>query len=152
MLPDPNGYLGFVYKFLPDELRQVAEAFASGATYSGGSIIMPGQDMSVGTGPQVTQMTTEELDSYIQALRSAAEDADLANNIQEESRLLNRVQELEDLYDEAIKNDRQTVTVVNTDNKQFQTNNTGNTVSVGKDTTPNDPTMKTLQGAGSPTG
>ena len=153
MLPDPNGYLGFIYKFLPDELKQVAEAFASGATYSGGTIAMPGQNMSVGTGPDVTQMTTEELDSYIQALQSAAEDADLANNVQEESRLLNRIEELEALYDDAIRNDRQTVTVVNTDNKQIQTNNTGNTVSVGKDTTPNDPTTQLLlQGAGSPMG
>ena len=153
MLPDPNGYLGFIYKFLPDELKQVAEAFASGATYSGGTIAMPGQNMSVGTGPDVTQMTTEELDSYIQALQSAADDADIANDIQEESRLLNRIEELEALYDDAIRNDRQTVTVVNTDNKQIQTNNTGNTVSVGKDTTPNDPTTQLLlQGAGSPMG
>ena len=152
MLPDPDGYLGFIYKFLPDELRMAAEAFSSGATFSGGTIIMPGENMSVGTGPEVTQMTTEELDGYISALQSMAEDADLTNNIQEESRLLNRIEELEALYDEAIMNDRQTVTVVNTDNKQIQTNNTGNTVSVGKDTTPNDPTMKTLQGSGSPTG
>ena len=152
MLPDPNGMLGFIYKFLPDELKMAAEAFSSGATFSGGSIVMPGS-VPVVSNENVTEMTPDDLLQIIEALESAADTADIANDIQEESRLLNRIEELEALYDDAIRNDRQTVTVVNTDNKQIQTNNTGNTVSVGKDTTPNDPTTQLLlQGAGSPMG
>jgi len=152
MLPDPDGMLGFIYKFLPDELKMAAEAFSSGATFSGGSIVMPGS-VPVVSSENVTEMTPDDLLQIIEALESAADDADIANDIQEESRLLNRIEELEALYDDAIRNDRQTVTVVNTDNKQIQTNNTGNTVSVGKDTTPNDPTTQLLlQGAGSPMG
>ena len=41
--------------------------------------------------------------------------------------------------------EKQNVIVVNTDNKQTQVNNTNGTVSVGKETTPNDQTFKTLQ-------
>ena len=41
--------------------------------------------------------------------------------------------------------EKQNIVVVNTDNKQTQVNNTNGTVSVGKETTPNDQTFKALQ-------
>ena len=57
-------------------------------------------------------------------------------------RLLNRIAELQELQTEL---EDRNVVIVNTDNKQTQVNNNKGTVSVGKETTPNDQTYKALQ-------
>ena len=57
---------------------------------------------------------------------------------------MNRIAELQELQSQL---EKQNVVIINSDNKQIQQNNQGNTVSVGKETTPNDPTMSAYQKA-----
>jgi hypothetical protein len=85
-----------------------------------------------------TGLTVDGIPARIAELQAVAEAAEGG----EKERLLNRIAELENLQTEL---ENQNVIIVNTDNKQTQVNNNKGTVSVGKETTPNDSTFKILQ-------
>ena len=85
-----------------------------------------------------TGLTVEGIPARIQELQTMAE----ATEGGDRERLLNRIAELQELQTEL---EDRNVVIVNTDNKQTQVNNNKGTVSVGKETTPNDQTYKALQ-------
>ena len=85
-----------------------------------------------------TGLSIEGLPARIEELQTMADAVEGGDR----EKLLQRIAELEQLQTEL---EKQNVIVVNTDNKQTQVNNTNGTVSVGKETTPNDQTFKTLQ-------
>lgn len=73
----------------------------------------------------------------LEAVSQAAEGGD-------KERLMNRIAELQELQSQL---EKQNIVIINSDNKQIQQNNQGNTVSIGKETTPNDQTMQEYQRA-----
>jgi len=85
-----------------------------------------------------TGLSIEGLPARIEELQTMADAVEGGDR----ERLLQRIAELEQLQTEL---EKQNIVVVNTDNKQTQVNNTNGTVSVGKETTPNDQTFKALQ-------
>ena len=73
----------------------------------------------------------------LEAVSQAAEGGD-------KERLMNRIAELQELQSQL---EKQNIVIINSDNKQIQQNNQGNTVSIGKETKPNDQTMQEYQRA-----
>ena len=87
-----------------------------------------------------TGLTAEGIPARIEELQTMAE----ATEGGDRERLLNRISELQELQTQL---DNQNVVILNTDNKQTQVNNNKGTISVGKETTPNDLTMLEYQRA-----
>ena len=98
MLPKPDSFLGRMLYKLPgtDTLKQAASMFGQGGQMVEGQMTMPS-----GTGGTVN-MSLDEVNARIAELESMAEDADMANDFESERVILNRIDELNKAYDNAI--------------------------------------------------
>ena len=155
LLPKPDGYLGWIYKFLPDELKQAAQAFAEGGsfkdgTFSMGDMATPDEvktDLALTNedGTQVATMTREQLSDIIDQMERDADTAGNLDNFDEEARLMTRAEELSRLHDQMLKDNvnQVPVTVVQGGNTT-SVSNQSQTYSTAKSSSPPDSTFNYL--------
>ena len=98
MLPKPDSFLGKMLYRLPgtDTLKQAANMFGQGGQMVEGQMTMPSS-----TGGTVN-MSLEDVNARIAELESMADDANLNDDIEGESMILARIEELNQAYDNAI--------------------------------------------------
>mgnify|MGYP001181268111 CR=1 FL=1 len=150
LLPKPDGYLGWIYKFLPDELKQAAQAFAEGGSFKDGTFSMGEQEtpvevkkaMGLTDQGDVPTMTREQLAAIIDEMERDADTAGNLDNFDEEARLMARVEELSALHDAMIRDNvnQVPVTVVQGGNTT-SVSNQSQTYSTAKSSTPPDSTF-----------
>ena len=107
MLPSSNSLVGKMLYALPgtDTLKQAADMFGQGGQIVGGKMEMPASSgvKKLNTGASVTtNMSLDEVNARIAQLEDMAVNAELAGDIQGESAILNRIDELSAAYDNAI--------------------------------------------------
>lgn len=107
MLPSSNSLVGKMLYALPgtDTLKQAADMFGQGGQIVGGKMELPASSgvKKLNTGASVTtNMSLDEVNARIAQLEDMAVNAELAGDIQGESAILNRIDELSAAYDNAI--------------------------------------------------
>ena len=157
LLPKPDGYLGWIYKFLPDELKQAATAFAEGGSFKDGTFSMGEPDMATPDevktdfamtnedGTPVATMTRQQLSDIIAQMERDADTAGNLDDFDEEARLMARAEELSRLHDQMLDDNvnRVPVTVVQGGNTTSVANQS-QTFSTQKSSTPPDQTFNYL--------
>ena len=141
MLPKPESFLGKMLYKLPgtDTLKQAASMFGQGGQMVEGQMTMPS-----GTGGTVN-MSLEDVNARIAELESMADDANLNDDIEGESMILARIEELSQAYDNAIMEGAKQVpvTVVQGGNNT-SVSQSSSTFSIQKNTASPDTTFNKL--------